>query len=299
MERETGADIDILETEDRLSDEPEPREDDATEADNQDKDQDQRNKKADEKAADQDGDAGDGEGTDDQAEDTTDAEPDPPKRRRPGKAARKISRLEAENRELRERMARLEGRQDVAPAPKQTDEPEPREQDFADRDEFLVAKAEHRALKRLRAEQAESRKQETERTEQSRQAELQAAHARRIEAARDNHDDYDKVVSAAAEVTVTDTMGQAILESEQGAELVYHLAKNPDEARRIAALPRTSQARELGKIEARLEPAETPKPPKKTTAAPNPPSRVKSTGTTTKSPETMTQDEYNAWRMAR
>lgn len=50
------------------------------------------------------------------------------------------------------------------------------------------------------------------------------------------------------------TMADAIKTSEEGAAVAYHLAQNPEEARRIAALNPLAQVRELGKLEARLAP---------------------------------------------
>lgn len=47
-------------------------------------------------------------------------------------------------------------------------------------------------------------------------------------------------------------MADAIRTSEAGAEVAYHLASNPDEARRIAAMTPLAQVREIGRLEARV-----------------------------------------------
>jgi hypothetical protein len=88
-------------------------------------------------------------------------------------------------------------------------------------------------------------------------------------------------------------MAEAIIESEKGAEVLYHLGSHPDEAKRIAMLSPLAAARELGRIEARLSmPA-----PRTTTKAPPP---VKPVGASDagvrKDPATMSQAEYEAWR---
>ena len=62
-------------------------------------------------------------------------------------------------------------------------------------------------------------------------------------------------------------MAQTIQASETGPDVIYYLGSNPKEASRIARLAPLLQAREIGKIEARL--ASNP-PAKKTTAAPAP-----------------------------
>ncbi len=55
--------------------------------------------------------------------------------------------------------------------------------------------------------------------------------------------------------------------SEAPGKILYHLAKNPDEAERIASLPLGQQAREIWKLEQTLASA---KPPVKPSAAPEP-----------------------------
>lgn len=94
------------------------------------------------------------------------------------------------------------------------------------------------------------------------------------EAARSKFADYDaKVIDGAANWPCTQEMARAIRTSDVGGDVAYHLASNPEEARRIASLDPFSQVRELGRIEARLETPATPQsPPAKTaTTAPKPP----------------------------
>ena len=66
---------------------------------------------------------------------------------------------------------------------------------------------------------------------------------------------------------VTDYMAQAIQASDIGPDVIYHLGSNPKEAHRIANLPPILQAKEIGRIEAKL--AAEP-PVKKTSSAPEP-----------------------------
>lgn len=102
------------------------------------------------------------------------------------------------------------------------------------------------------------------------QAEERAWEAKQ-DSARSKFDDYDdKVVNGADNWPCSREMAQAIRTSDVGGELAYHLASNPDEARRITALDPFSQIRELGRLEARLDaPATTDSPPV-TTKAPKP-----------------------------
>lgn len=72
----------------------------------------------------------------------------------------------------------------------------------------------------------------------------------------------------------TPAMADTIRTSDDGAAVAYHLAQNPAEARRIAALNPLAQVREIGKLEARLS---APPPPQTKTVsdAPPPPSQAR------------------------
>jgi hypothetical protein len=78
-----------------------------------------------------------------------------------------------------------------------------------------------------------------------------------------------------------------MIESDQSADIVYHLAKNPEEAKRIAALPAYAQAKEIGKLEDRL----SAKKPIKVSNAPEPIKPVDGGKNFTKKLEDMTIDE--------
>jgi hypothetical protein len=66
-------------------------------------------------------------------------------------------------------------------------------------------------------------------------------------------------------------MAETIQSSDVGPELAYYLGSNPKEADRISRMTPFSQAKEIGKIEAKL--ADNP-PVKRTTSAPAPISPV-------------------------
>lgn len=98
------------------------------------------------------------------------------------------------------------------------------------------------------------------------QTKVQQTYATREEAVRDKYDDFQEVAYN-KHLPISEAMKEAILESEVGPEVLYHLGKNPGEARRIAGLSPASQIREIGKLEATL----TANPPaKKVTNAPDP-----------------------------
>lgn len=97
------------------------------------------------------------------------------------------------------------------------------------------------------------------------QAEVDSIFADREEDARERYDDYDQI--ARGNHPVTNEMALAIKTSDKGPDIAYWLGSNPKEASRIAALHPLQQAREIGKIEAKL--ASEP-PVKKSTSAPAP-----------------------------
>ena len=76
-----------------------------------------------------------------------------------------------------------------------------------------------------------------------------------------------EVVAYNPKLPVTETMAQTIQATENGPDVIYYLGSNPKEAERIARLSPLLQAREIGKIEAKL--GANP-PAKKTSTAPAP-----------------------------
>lgn len=101
---------------------------------------------------------------------------------------------------------------------------------------------------------------------QKQRAQIEDTYAEREEEARNKYDDFEQVAYN-PRLRVTDVMAETIKASDIGPDLAYWLGSNPKEADRISHLSPIMQAREIGKIEAKLgiEP-----PQKKTTSAPEP-----------------------------
>ena len=99
------------------------------------------------------------------------------------------------------------------------------------------------------------------------------------EAAMAKYDDFEQVAYN-PKLPITNVMAETIQSSEIGPELAYYLGTNPKEAERISRMTPLGQAKEIGKIEAKLVSAP---PVKKTTSAPAPisPVTARSTGATT------------------
>ena len=124
---------------------------------------------------------------------------------------------------------------------------------------------------------AERRVQELigQRDAAKRHAEIMDAYHDKEEEVRGKFDDFDQVAYN-PNLPITSVMAETIRASENGPELAYHLGSNPKEADRISRLSPFLQAKEIGKIEAKL--AENP-PVKKTSSAPAPITPVKARAT--------------------
>jgi len=123
-----------------------------------------------------------------------------------------------------------------------------------------------------------------EQREQAKQnADLLETYHDREEDARAKYDDFEQVAYN-PRLTVTDAMAQAIQAADNGPDIAYHLGSNPKEAERIARLSPLLQAREIGKIEAKLDAA--PPAIKQTTRAPQPINPVASRGSNAPSYDT-------------
>jgi hypothetical protein len=102
------------------------------------------------------------------------------------------------------------------------------------------------------------------------QSQVLESYQEREEVARDKYDDFEQVAYN-PKLSITNVMAETIQSSDIGPELAYYLGSNPKDADRIARLTPFMQAKEIGKIEAKLA-AEPPM--KRTTSAPAPISPV-------------------------
>jgi hypothetical protein len=104
------------------------------------------------------------------------------------------------------------------------------------------------------------------RTQQKQHTELLEAYHDREEQARDKYDDFEQVAYN-PKLPITTVMADTIRASDIGPDVAYYLGTNVKETERIARLPPILQAKEIGRIEAKL--ADNP-PVKRSTSAPAP-----------------------------
>lgn len=212
--------------------------------------------------------------------------------RRSASNARKAAALaeaQTEARMLRERLERFEKPVEATP--------EPKREDFDSLEDFHKALARSEAQKitkeTIEADRKARSQQETQARTQETDKKVADAWTKGEEAFKKEAKDYDEVVGEFVESDLSDldpTARRAILESDLGQRVLYHLAKNPDEAERIAQLSPTRQVIEIGKLEDKVN------PPKKQSSAPAPVSGVKGSSVTHNITGNESQAEYEAKR---
>ena len=104
------------------------------------------------------------------------------------------------------------------------------------------------------------RKQDAEAKEAQERQKVIDQWANKVQAAKTSLPDFDDIV-ASSDVVVNDDIRDAILESDVGPQILYHLAENEDVAKKIAGLSAKQALREIGKLEARFETKETKSEP--------------------------------------
>ena len=131
----------------------------------------------------------------------------------------------------------------------------PQQENFASPEAYAEALAERKAAELLAKREAERQ-----------QAEILETYHEREEETRNKYEDFEQVAYN-PRLPITQVMAETIQASDIGPEVAYYLGSNPKEADRIAKLSPFLQAKEIGKIEAKL--ADNP-PVKKSSSAPTP-----------------------------
>ena len=167
--------------------------------------------------------------------------------------ARKEAAREREQREaLESRIKELEGKAEPKPVEENV---KPQPSQFNDAFEYAEALAE------WSAEQAilNREKAEAERKEQETRQKLAESWKQREATIKADLPDYDDMIASAADVTVSDVVRDAIIESDVGPRILYHLAENPELVETLNSSSPIKALREIGKLEAKFEASETPK----------------------------------------
>jgi hypothetical protein len=148
---------------------------------------------------------------------------------------------------------------------KQAEAPKPVPVEQVLPDQFTTTEEYVEALTTSKAQQIVQQQQ----FEQQRQ-ELLGGYHDKEEVARDKYEDFEQVAYN-PKLPITDVMAQTIQASDNGPDIAYYLGTNPKEADRISRLVPLLQAKEIGRLEAKVasEPVT-----KRTSSAPAPISPV-------------------------
>lgn len=260
-----------------------------------------------------------GESAGDSAAPKDDAEKDgdkPPKQggfqKRIGKLTTKLSTAQAEAEYWRQRALAQKPEPGSETVEKPAGEkPEPNPDQYETQAAYVKAVADWQFDRRLREYKASEQAAVAAEKQQAQQQTYQEKFGATITAGRATFEDFDEVIEALQDpaIPITRELVETLIQSENGAALLYHLAQNPEEAVRIAKLPALAAARELGKLEARIatkepeaEPEEKVPPAPPVDTAPKPISPIrKPAGSGTPRPDTPESDKLSDedWLKAR
>ena len=166
--------------------------------------------------------------------------------------ARKEAEAERQRRvELEQRLAALEQQ---APKKEFVDQ-EPQPSQFQDAFEYAKALAEYTADKRIE----EMKRQEAEAKVEAERQKVIETWTQKVEQVKAELPDFDDMV-ASSDVVVSNDIRDAILESDVGPKILYHLAENSEFAKKVASMPTRAALKEIGKLEARFEAKAEEKP---------------------------------------
>ena len=165
-------------------------------------------------------------------------------------------REEARQEAQRERQARVDLEQRLAALEQQRQpeklvfnvDQEPQPSQFSDAFEYAKALAEYSTERAL----AERDRQVAQAKEQEAQQKIIQSWAQKVQEAKADLPDFDDLV-ASSDVVVNNAVRDAILESDVGPRILYHLAENNDLAKKIAGLSPNAALREIGRLEAKFE----------------------------------------------
>ena len=161
--------------------------------------------------------------------------------------ARKEAQQEREARQaLEARLAALEKQGQPQKANPVDEKPQPSQ--FSDAFEYAEALAEYTADQRI----ANMKREEAEAKQAEERQKVISQWTSKVQAAKTSLPDFDDIV-ASSDVVVNDDIRDAILESDVGPQILYHLAENDEIAKKITGLSPKAALREIGKLEARFE----------------------------------------------
>ncbi len=207
----------------------------------------------------------------------------------------KLAEAQAEIERLRQAVPRVDDAGALAQAIEAEIGPAPKETDYQDYLAFERAMTVYETTKALVTREIKKNASDAQaRIAQHNQA-LVDTFKERADTLRQSIKDFDAVTSSATVSPAHTETVMLILESEKGPHIAYYLSKHPEKVHELNAMTPRQQAKEIGRLEARL----TPAPPKQTKAPPPVPALKGGTAITAKDPEKMSMGEFAKWFDAR
>jgi hypothetical protein len=177
-----------------------------------------------------------------------------------------------------------------------TSDGKPKPENFETHAEYVEALTDWKTEQKLRERDQRAAK---ERFDEA-QSKIVTSYSERAKAFSTKTPDFQEVIEEVNHIPLSPTLQDIILNSENGPELAYELAKNPGEFERISKLPPTVCAREVGRFEVKLNSSKRSGTEKKITQAPTPiaPVGTGGKGSVAKSiyDQGLSQTEYEALR---
>lgn len=181
--------------------------------------------------------------------------------------------------------------------------PAPQPHEYATDEDYEAAARQHEIKQAARDVVAETARATADRFDQDVQATLDEAYTHRVKDAASRMSDYMEVVGN-SDVHIPGEMIQGLKESDYGPEIMYHLAKHPQEADQLRGMNARQLDRALGRLEAMVSakpiaPAVAAAPVARTTSAPPPPNPGSVGGAPPNTdPSTMSQPQFESWLKA-
>lgn len=192
----------------------------------------------------------------------------------------------------------LKAREPEKPAPAPKGDAEPVRGDFGTYEEFLEARAEWRADKKVDQRFDKDRAERDRREREEKATQERDAFRKSMKDSAKDIEDFDETMaelSGDPEHPAGRIWSPAVEAADAPGKVLHYLVKNPEEAERIASLPMGKQAREIVRLEEKLS-----KPPVKPSKAPDP---IKPVGGKTTAADEMPDaakdpDKWWKWRQA-
>lgn len=203
-------------------------------------------------------------------------------KRRIDKLTSKLSAAEQEReywrQEALKHAQKPEAEKESKPERVETTNHEPNPDDFETSTEFYRAHAKWAAKEEILAAKELDRQEKMRSEAESKKTTFHG----KVEDFKKAHDDFEDVISDVDDIMMSPAISQIILESDNGPELMYELAKNRDVYAEMCAMSPFEAVRAFGRFEAKFiskSSEQKTKPEIKTTKAPKPINPVASSAT--------------------